>query len=58
MNWYVTIDYKRGPSFGFGLEADTEQRAIDEAKSFAAACGYIEKVKSVKAQQITAQVSA
>ena len=58
MNWYVTIDYKRGSSFGVALDVGSEQVATEQAKEFAIACGFTETVKRVKVSIISAEVTA
>lgn len=46
MNWNVTIDFVRGPSFGaLPVVADTEEQAIASAKEEAIEFGFQQPVK-------------
>lgn len=50
MNWNVTIDFTRGPSFGMVLPAETAAGAIKEARNEARALGFDAPVKKVTAR--------
>lgn len=54
MNWYVDITFKRGPAFGFETEADSKEAAIQQAKEFARASGWVAPVKRVVAREVKA----
>ncbi len=58
MNWRVEIDYKRGPSIGMTVPAETEAAAIQQVKEFARASGWTDAVKKVKAYEVTGEVKA
>lgn len=49
MNWKVTLDFKRGPSFGMVLPADDKATAIAKAKREAVDFGFDEPVKKAVA---------
>lgn len=49
MNWKVTLDFKRGPSFSTDAQAATKEAAITLAKAFAKGCGYEQQVKKAVA---------
>jgi hypothetical protein len=54
MNWKVTLDYARGPSFSTEAQADNAAKAIALAKAFARGCGYDAKVKKATAVEVPA----
>lgn len=49
MRYHVTIDFKRGPSFGLDVVARSEQDAIEQAKKWAPQYGFDQPVKKAKA---------
>lgn len=49
MNWRVTLDFKRGPSFTYEVRAKDEFTAITIAKSEAAGYGFDAPVKKAAA---------
>ncbi len=51
----VTIDFKRGPSFGGIVEAPDEDAALARTLEFARRCDYTE---AVKRSTITEEVTA
>lgn len=52
MSWSVTLDFKRGPSFGpIGVIANTEQDAVLLAIREAQGFGFDQPVKRATAQQ-------
>jgi len=51
MNWYVNIDYKKGPSFGMSVYAPDKKSAEYIAKREAEGCGFNEAVKKVTARE-------
>lgn len=49
MTYHVTLDFKRGPSFGMQIEAQDPQQAIAAAHREAQGCGFIAPVKKATA---------
>lgn len=47
-NYYVLIEFRRGPAFSLEVKATDEQSAQFAALRFAQGCGYDEVVKGYK----------
>lgn len=59
MNWNVTLDFKRGPSFGaIPVVAATAEQAIAQAKAEAVEYGFDQPVKKALAVLVAESAGA